>query len=447
MNIYCSALLLLSGLMPMMAFTASASTTHEFSLDNGLKVVVREDHRAPVATSQLWIKVGSSQEPPGQSGLSHALEHMLYQGSSKTCAGEASAILERLGAAENAFTSNDYTAYYQTLAPDHLGVAFELMADLMTTAHLRTESFATEIEVIKQERRERTDDAPQGLAMERLQAIAFPSSAHATPTIGWMHDLQRMSATQLREWYQRWYAPNNATLVIVGDVSLGQIKPLVERYFGDIPRKTLPEVYAPLELAEPGERKITLSQAIHAPQLLMSFNLPSLTTAPDRRTVQALRLLDILLAGSNSARLKKHLQFNEVLFSQISSGYDPFNRGDSLLLLSAQLNSHQQITLDQAQARIWQVIEQLKTTPIDPQELERARTLLIASQVYQQDSITEQATRMGTLESIGLSWRLMEEDIETLNQVSAKDIQQAAVTYLTRQRMSVAHLLPENSHE
>ncbi|CAI8783632.1 M16 family metallopeptidase [Pseudomonas sp. IT-P176] len=447
MNIYCSALLLLSGLMPMMAFTASASTTHEFSLDNGLKVVVREDHRAPVATSQLWIKVGSSQEPPGQSGLSHALEHMLYQGSSKTCAGEASAILERLGAEENAVTSNDYTAYYQTLAPDHLGVAFELMADLMTTAHLRTESFATEIEVIKQERREHTDDAPQGLAMERLQAIAFPSSAHATPTIGWMHDLQRMSATQLREWYQRWYAPNNATLVIVGDVSLGQVKPLVERYFGDIPRKTLPQVYAPLELAEPGERKIALSQAIHAPQLLMSFNLPSLTTAPDRRTVQALRLLDILLAGSNSARLKKHLQFNEDLFSQISSGYDPFNRGDSLLLLSAQLNSHQRISLDQAQARIWQVIEQLKTTPPDPEELERARTLLIASQVYQQDSITEQATRMGTLESIGLSWRLMEEDIETLNQVSAKDIQQAAVTYLTRQRMSVAHLMPENSHE
>ena len=446
MNIYCSALLLLSGLMPMMALTASASTTHEFSLENGLKVVVREDHRAPVTTSQLWFKVGSSQEPPGQSGLSHALEHMLYQGSSKTCAGETSAILERLGAAENAFTSNDYTTYHQTLAPDHLGVSFELLADLMTTAHLRTDAFATEIEVIKQERRERTDDVPHGLAMERLQAIAFPSSAQATPTIGWMHDLQRMSAPQLREWYQRWYAPNNATLVIAGDVRLDQIKPVVERYFGGIPRKTLPEVYAPLELAEPGERTITLHQAIHAPQLLMSFNLPSLTTAPDRRTVQALRLLDILLAGSNSARLKKHLQFNEELFSQISSGYNPFNRGDSLLLLSAQLNTHQQITLDQAQARIWQVIEHLKTTPLDPEELERARTVLIANQVYEQDSIESQAVRIGTLESIGLSWRLMDEDIEALNQVSAKDIQQAAATYLTRQRLSVAYLLPEKNH-
>lgn len=156
MNIYCSALLLLSGLMPMMALTASASTTHEFSLENGLKVVVREDHRAPVTTSQLWFKVGSSQEPPGQSGLSHALEHMLYQGSSKTCAGETSAILERLGAAENAFTSNDYTTYHQTLAPDHLGVSFELMADPMTTAHLRTDAFATEIEVLYQARAPRT---------------------------------------------------------------------------------------------------------------------------------------------------------------------------------------------------------------------------------------------------------------------------------------------------
>ncbi|MDN3219070.1 M16 family metallopeptidase [Pseudomonas nunensis] len=447
MNISRSRMLLFSWLLPFTALADPAQPTHEFTLKNGLKVVVREDHRAPVVTSQLWVKVGSSDEPPGQSGLSHALEHMLYKGSSKTCSGEASAILDNLGASQNAFTDKDVTTYYQTLQPHQLGVAFELMADMMSTAHLRAEDFIPELAVIQEERRFRVDDDPDGIAHEHLTRMAFPASSYGAPIIGWMHDLQRLNAEDLRHWYQTRYAPGNATLVIVGDVTLEKVQPLAERYFGTLAAKPFTARRQSLELAEPGERKIILHQAIPAPRLIMSFNVPSLATAENRRSVHALRLLDTLLAGSNSARLTKRLQLTERLFSNTSSSYNPLYRGDSLFTLNAQLTTQSSVSLDQAEARIWALLDELKSTPPDSVELERARTLLIARQIYDRDSIEYQADHLGALESIGLPGRLMDEDADELNQVTPADIQQAAQTYLTRQRLSTAHVLVEKTDE
>lgn len=447
MNISRSRMLLFSWLLPLTALADPVQPTHEFTLHNGLKVVVREDHRAPVVTSQLWFKVGSSDESPGQSGLSHALEHMLYKGSSKTCTGEASAILDNLGASQNAFTDKDVTTYYQTLQPHQLGVAFELMADMMSTAHLRAEDFIPELAVIQEERRFRVDDDPEGVAHERLTRLAFPASSYGAPVIGWMHDLQRLTADDLRHWYQSRYAPGNATLVIVGDVTLENVQPLAERYFGALPAKPFVTTRPPLELAEPGERKIILHQAISAPRLSMSFNVPSLASAENRRSVHALQLLETLLAGSNSARLNKRLQFTERLFSSISSSYNPLYRGDSLFTLNAQLNTQSTASLEQAQVQIWTLLDELKATPPDSVELERARTLLIARQIYNRDSIENQADHLGALESIGLSGRLMDEDVNELNQVTPQDIQQVAQTYLTRQRLSTAHVLVEKTHE
>jgi len=316
MNISRSRMLLFSWLLPFTALAEPIQPTHEFTLPNGLKVVVREDHRAPVVTSQLWFKVGSSDEPPGQSGLSHALEHMLYKGSSKACAGEFSAILEKLGASENAFTGKDYTVYHQTLAPGRLGVAFEIMADLMSTAKLREQDFSTELKVIAQERRDSIDDHVSALSIERLESLAYLSSAYRTPVIGWMHDLQRINALQLQQWYQAWYAPNNATLVVVGNVTPDSVQALAQRYFGHLDRRATPTAHAPVELPSPGERSLILHAPISAPRLIMSFNTPSLATAQERRTAHTLRLLEILLAGSNSARLKQQLQFGDEIFSR-----------------------------------------------------------------------------------------------------------------------------------
>jgi len=440
-----AALLIATFYLPLVS-AAEAQPTHEFLLDNGLKVIVREDHRAPVVVSQLWYKVGSSYESPGQTGLSHALEHMMFKGSRSLGAGEASRILRELGAEENAFTSDDYTAYYQVLARDRLAVAFELEADRLASLKLPADEFAREIEVIKEERRLRTDDRPSSLAYERFKAMAYPASGYHTPTIGWMDDLNRMTIEELRAWYEAWYAPNNATLVVVGDVTVDEVRTLAERYFGPIEKRSVPSAKRPLELAEPGERRLTLHLNTQVPSLMMAFNTASLATETENpRQIHALRLITALLDGGYSARLSRQLERGEELVSSASAWYNAHARGDSLFLLSASPNTQKGRTLEEVEAGLWQQLEQLKQTPPSPEELERVRAQVIAAMVYERDSITQQATTIGMLETVGLSWRLMDEDLAALEAVTPDDVQQAARTYFTRSRMSVAHVLPEES--
>ena len=440
-----AALLIATFYLPLVS-AAEAQPTHEFLLDNGLKVIVREDHRAPVVVSQLWYKVGSSYESPGQTGLSHALEHMMFKGSRSLGAGEASRILRELGAEENAFTSDDYTAYYQVLARDRLAVAFELEADRLASLKLPADEFAREIEVIKEERRLRTDDRPSSLAYERFKAMAYPASGYHTPTIGWMDDLNRMTIEELRAWYEAWYAPNNATLVVVGDVTVDEVRTLAERYFGPIEKRSVPSAKRPLELAEPGERRLTLHLNTQVPSLMMAFNTASLATETENpRQIHALRLITALLDGGYSARLSRQLERGEELVSSASAWYNAHARGDSLFVLSASPNTQKGRTLEEVEAGLWQQLEQLKQTPPSPEELERVRAQVIAALVYERDSITQQATTIGMLETVGLSWRLMDEDLAALEAVTPDDVQQAARTYFTRSRMSVAHVLPEES--
>ncbi|MGA8135201.1 MULTISPECIES: M16 family metallopeptidase [Pseudomonas] len=438
--------LLLSTLcLPLAALAADPQPTHEFTLDNGLKVVVREDHRAPVVVSQIWYKVGSSYETPGQTGLSHALEHMMFKGSSKVGPGEASLILRDLGAEENAFTSDDYTAYYQVLARDRLGVALELEADRMASLRLPADEFSREIEVIKEERRLRTDDKPMGKAFERFKAMAYPASGYHTPTIGWMADLDRMKVEELRHWYQSWYVPNNATLVVVGDVTPDEVKTLAQRYFGAIPRRDTPPAKIPRELDEPGERLITLHVKTQLPSLMLAFNVPSFATAEDKRSVTALRLIAALLDGGYSARLPSQLERGEELISGGSSSYDAYTRGDTLFLLSATPNSQKKKTLADTEAGLWRLLDQLKTQAPSAEELERVRAQVIAGLVYERDSITSQASAIGILETVGLSWKMMDTELADLQSVTPQDLQKAARTYFTRERLSVAHVLPEES--
>jgi zinc protease len=442
-----AALLLAALCMPLAVLAAEPQPTHEFSLDNGLKVIVREDHRAPVVVSQLWYKVGSSYETPGQTGLSHALEHMMFKGSRKLGPGEASRILRELGAEENAFTSDDYTAYYQVLARDRLSVALELEADRLASLKLPAEEFAREIEVIKEERRLRTDDKPSSLAYERFKAMAYPASGYHTPTIGWMADLERMTVEELRAWYQAWYAPNNATLVVVGDVSASEVKVLAERYFGDIPTRAVPPAKIPRELAAPGERRITLHLKTQLPSLMLGFNVPGLATAEQPRQVHALRLIATLLDGGYSARLPTRLERGEELVSGASAWYDAQPRGDSLFVLSATPNVQTGKTLAQAEAGLWRELQDLQQNPPSAEELARVRAQVIAGLVYERDSITSQATAIGRLETVGLSWKLMDQELAELEAVTPADIQSAAKTFFTRDRLSVAHVLPEEKRD
>ncbi|MGH8439080.1 MAG: M16 family metallopeptidase [Pseudomonas sp.] len=443
-----AGLLLSTVCLPFAAFAADPQPTHEFILDNGLKVVVREDHRAPVVVSQIWYKVGSTYESPGQTGLSHALEHMMFKGSEKLGPGEASRILRDLGAEENAFTSDDYTAYYQVLARDRLPVALELEADRMNSLRLPADEFSREIEVIKEERRLRTDDQPNAKAFELFSAMAFPASSYRTPTIGWMADLDRMKVEELRHWYESWYTPNNATLVVVGDVTVDEVKGLAQRFFGAIPKRAIPPAKLPLELAEPGLRETTLHVRTQLPSLIYGFNMPGLATAKDPRTVHALRLISALLDGGYSARLPSQLERGQELVSSASSNYNPFTRGDSMFLISATPNQQKNKTLADVESGIWKLLDELKTTPPSAEELERVRAQVIAGLVYDRDSISSQATAIGMLETVGLSWKLIDSELDELKSVTPADIQNAARTYFTRERLSVAHVLPEeNAHE
>ncbi|GLX15714.1 peptidase M16 [Pseudomonas straminea] len=442
-----AGLLLAVCALPFGAHAAALQPTHEFTLDNGLKVIVREDHRAPVVVSQIWYKVGSSYETAGQTGLSHALEHMMFKGSRKLGPGEASRVLRDLGAEENAFTSDDYTAYYQVLAADRLGVAFELEADRLASLRLPPEEFAREIEVIKEERRLRTDDKPSGLAYERFKAMAYPASGYSIPTIGWMADLDRMSVQELRHWYETWYVPNNATLVVVGDVTADGVKALAQRYFGTIPKREVPAAKIPLELAEPGERQITLHLKTQLPTLMMGFNVPGLATARNPRDVHALRLIAALLDGGYSARLASRLERGEELVSGASAWYNGYTRGDSLFTISATPNVQTGKTLEQTEAGIWRELEDLQHKAPSAEELARVRAQLIAELVYDRDSISSQATAIGQLETVGLSWKLIDQELAELEAVTPADIQNAAKTYFTRDRLSVAHVLPEEKRD
>jgi zinc protease len=373
---------------------------------------------------------------------------MMFKGSGKLGPGESSRILRELGAEENAFTSDDYTAYYQVLARDRLSVAFELEADRLASLRLPPAEFAREIEVIKEERRLRTDDKPSAKAFERFQAMAFPASGYGNPTIGWMADLERMTVQELRAWYEAWYAPNNATLVVVGDVDPNEVYQLAQRYFGHIPARPVPAAPIPLELAKPGERLLTLQLKTELPSLMMGFNVPSLATSKKPREVQALRLAGALLDGGYSARLPSRLERGAELVAGASSSYDAYTRGDSLFMLTATPNVQKGISLAQAEAGLWQELDNLKTTLASPEELARVRAQVIAGLVYERDSITSQATAIGQLETVGLSWRLMDNELSELSAVTPADIQQVARDYFTRDRLSVAHILPqESSHE
>jgi len=440
--------------LPLFA-QAAIQPPREAVLDNGLRVIVYRDNRAPVVVSQMWYRVGSSYEAPGQTGISHALEHMMFKGSRKLAPGESSRILRELGAEENAFTGEDYTAFYQVLARDRLEVALEMEADRMATLALPPAEFAKELEVIKEERRLRTDDNPSALAYERFKALAFPASGYHTPVIGWMDDIERLKVEDLRRWYQNWYAPNNATLVVAGDIWLGDLLPLVKRHFGHIPRRELPPIKTPKELAEAGERQATLYLRTELPSLLLGFNVPSLATAGSevKQEIAALRVIAALLDGSDSARINSELLRGSELVAGAGAWYDPFKRGDSLFVLSATPNLAKGKTLEEVENALWQQLERFKTEPVTEEELDRARVKFHAERTYASDSISSQASLIGRLTAAGLPWEeIIRHDAPfSLSCCYYKDnaelIQKAAQRFFTRERSTTVRILPAASKE
>jgi len=305
------------------------------TLENGLQVFVQEDHRSPVVVSQLWYRTGALDEVNGKTGVAHVLEHMMFKGTKSVKAGQFSRLVASAGGKENAFTGMDYTTYFQQLEKSKLPLALRLEADRMRNLIITDEEFAKEIQVVMEERRWRTDDKPQSKVNEQFQALSYRAHPYGRPVVGHMNDLENMTADDAREWYQNWYGPNNATLVIVGDVKAQAVFKLVKQYFGPIKAKKLPSRKPQLEPTQLGQRRAVVKAPGKLPYLSMGFHAPILpnlgkTTDTDWETY-ALEVLAGVLSGNASARLNQKLVRDTSVALSVSAGYGSASRGQQSL--------------------------------------------------------------------------------------------------------------------
>ncbi len=437
-----SALLVLSMTQMSLAMQseASASRLSEKTLENGLKVIVKTDHRAPVVISQVWYKVGSSYESGGTTGVSHVLEHMMFKGTEKYPTGEFNKIISRNGGEDNAFTSKDFTAYYQKLEKSRLKVSFELEADRMRGLLLPKEEFAKEIMVVMEERRWRTDDKPQSLTYEQFYATAFDNSGYHNPTIGWMDDLKNMNVDDLNAWYQRYYAPNNATLVVVGDVEPDAVFALAEHYFAKLKPFDIAEVKPRIERQQKGGKRIEMQLEAKLPYIVMGYKVPVINTAEIEWEPYALDLLAGILDGGDSARLSKNLIKGSKVASSAGAGYSMDARIQSLFLLDGV--PAKGTTTAQLEKALYKELDDIKTHLITDAELNRVKAQVISSAVYEQDSMFYQAMKIGIAETVGIGWQKDSQYVELIQAVTAEQIQQVAIKYFTPKTLTVATLKP-----
>lgn len=414
---------------------------HEKTLSNGLKILLKEDHRSPVVVSQVWYKVGSSYEPNGITGISHMLEHMMFKGTDDYPMGEFSRIIAENGGDENAFTGEDYTAYFQTLEKSRLEVSFKLEADRMRHLHLLADELKKELEVVTEERRMRTDDQPRENMTEQFRAVAFTNSPYKNPVIGWPADIAAYKIEDLQAWYQRWYAPNNATLVVVGDIDPQATFALAESYFGQLQPSEIKPLKPQTEVEQRGVRKLTVKVPAKLPYIIMGYKVPTLKTAKTETDAYALEVLAGVLDGGSSARLSSRLLRGKQIASSVDASYDLASRLDDLFTLEA-TPAEGKTVLDMEQA-LKDEIKQLQTELVSAEELKRIKAQVLADNVYERDSNFYQAMLLGTFETVGLGWQKYDEYVSKVNAITPQQIRDAARKYLIEDHLTVAYLDPQ----
>lgn len=418
---------------------SACSSVHETVLPNGLKIIVKEDHRAPVVVSQLWYKVGSVDEPEGLTGISHVLEHMMFKGTKRLKPGEFSRIIAENGGRDNAFTGRDYTVYFQQLEKSRLPISFELEADRMQNLLLPEDEFKRELQVVMEERRLRTDDQPEGLVYEKFMHTAYQVHPYRNPIIGWMRDLERLTVKDLRTWYERYYAPNNATLVVVGDVDPKAVFALAERHFGPIPQQTVAHALPPPEPPPRETRTARVATPAEVPYLVLGFHTPRLTR-DESPEPYALLVLAGVLDGGVGARFARNLIRGRQLAANVSADYEDIARYPGMFTVDGVPAQGRKV--EELKDAILGEIERLKREPVTPQELERVKAQVVAQEVYTNDSVFAQAMRIGQLDNAGLDWRLIDRHVKRLHAVQAREVQEVAQKYLTLNNMTLVILDP-----
>jgi len=422
---------------------AAVPTTNvaEGELPNGMRMLVKPDHRAPVVVVMVWYKVGSVDETSGTTGVAHVLEHMMFKGTKAVPAGEYSRIIAEAGGRDNAFTSRDYTGYFQTLHKSQLGLALKLESDRMVNALFAPDEFAKEIRVVMEERRWRTDDRPRSLVYEQLNATAFKAHPYRNPVIGWMSDLEALKAEDAKAFYQRWYAPNNATLVVVGDVTPDEVFKLARQYFGPLPHKELPQRRITEEPPQLGPQDLTVRAPAELPYVLMAFKAPVLRDPDKDWEPYALEMLAAVLDGNDAARLNRNLVRTERIASSADASYDGIARGPGMFYLSGTPTPGK--TAQDVRDALRREVEKLIKDGVTEDELQRVKSQAVASHVYERDSMYYQAQQIGALAMAGLSPRVVDLFVEKLKTVTADQVIAVAKKYLVDESLTVAYLDPQ----
>jgi len=432
----------------------------QFTLANGLTVIVKPDHRAPTAVHMLWVRVGAMDEVDGTSGVAHALEHMMFKGTPTVKPGDFSKRVAALGGRDNAFTSRDNTGYHQQIPAGKLEDVMRLEADRFANMQWPDEEFTREIEVVKEERRLRTEDSPRAMLYEQATAMIFMAAPARRPIVGWMSDLDAMTPTDVREFYRRWYVPANAAVVVAGDVTVAQVKKLAEKYYGGIPARPVPVRKPRAEPEQNGMRRMDYKAPASQAYVAMSFKVPKLEpsdlaepaagaqaspTAAASREALALAVLSAVLDGYSGARLDRALvqgQGGEARVADSAGASSSLiGRGPQLFIMDG-VPAEGKTTQQVAEALRRQVALIAKEG-VSEAELNRVKTQWVASETYKLDSVASQARELGSNWIQGLPLDGSERVIAQLRTVSAAEVQAVAAKYFGDDQMTMATLLPQ----
>jgi zinc protease len=406
------------------------------TLDNGLRVLLQEDHRSPIVSFQMWYRVGSRNETRGSTGIAHFLEHMMFKGTPAHGQGEFARLVEQNGGQDNAFTSQDVTSYYVNIAADRIDLVIDLESDRMHNLKLDPKDIASEREVVIEERRTRTEDDPGGFLGEEVSSIAFKNHPYGAPIIGWMEEIKRITPEEIRAFYKTYYMPNNAILVAVGDFKAPEVLAKIRAKFGRVPKGPPPPPVLAVEPPQNGERRVIVKKHAQLPIVYLGYHVPN-QKSPD---AFALEMLSTILSEGRASRLYKRLVYERQLALEAGGDYNYFSHDPSLFWFwGTPMPGQTPETMEKA---LLAEMEQLKTEPVTAEELQRAKNQVEATFVFQEDSVHRRAGLLARFELIG-SYADKDRFVEGLRAVSAADIQRVARTYFSDDKKNVGVLLPQ----
>ncbi len=427
--------LILSTSMFNPAGAADRSEVRDFTLENGLRVLLLEDHRTPTVTLQVWYKVGSRNEEFGKTGISHLLEHMMFRGSKKYGPDAFSEIVQRNGGNDNAFTTENYTMYFESMPSDKIETLIDLESDRMADLLIDQKLFDTERNVVLEERRLRTEDDPVSDLLEQVEAAAFVAHPYHNPVIGWFSDLKQLSSDDLHNHYKTYYIPNNAILVIAGDFTTEELLPKIEASFGKIKSGSTPPAVGSIEPKQRGERRVTLRRPAELPFVSIAYHTPNLAS-PDS---YALDVLTTILAEGDSSRLNNSLVYEKQIALSVGGDYSRLSIDPNLVYFYAQVMPGE--SPPDLENAIYDEIDLIKKEPIPQKELEKAKNEIESSFVFSQDSLFGRAYLHGQYEILGRS-EMLGDYISNIREVTAKDVMNVAKKYLSEDNRTVGVLIP-----